>query len=127
MNNNIKFAVVIEIVKAASINGETFRAETAEIVLFETAKEALAAFEAAETAAALVVISADMTKEVLADLGLVKVAGWPWYQGQEEGVEYWEGRSKWYHQNPMTWTMQKGSISSESWRKGFVALMRAAW
>ena len=114
MNNNIKFAVVIEIVKAASINGETFRAESAEAVVFESAQEAIAAFGAAETAA-IIAVSADMNDQVRKDLGAV----------QAEDVTIWEGRSQWYHQNPMTWVARKGNLGYWSFRKGFVALMRA--
>ena len=117
MNNNIKFAVVVEIVKNMNVNGESFRAESAEAMVFETAQEALAAFEAAETPAALVAISADVTKEVRKDLGAVRT----------EGVTIWEGHSQWYPANPKTWVARKGNLGYWSFRKGFVALMRAAW
>jgi hypothetical protein len=128
VNNNIKFAIVVEVVKVCSINNESFRQESAEVVIFDNAKEALAAFEAAKEGAALIVISADMDQEVRKDLGVTRKLGvWPWYQGNSEGVTYWEGRAQWHHSEPMTWTMKKGHISSKSWRAGFVALMRAAW
>jgi hypothetical protein len=108
VNNNTKFAVVS--VAAA---------------IYESAKEALAAFEAEENAA-MIVISADMDQEVRKDLGLTRRLGvWPWFQKDGEGLRFYEGRAQWYFKTPKVWTMKKGEVGNEAWRKGFVALMRA--
>lgn len=102
---NVKIAVVTESVK-----------------VFENAKEAAKAFEAAE-AAVLVIISANLSDEIRKDLGLkYKPGKWPWYG--KGGTVTFQGRAYWYGLDLSILTVEKGRVPSDSWERGFDALMR---